>query len=128
MRTQETDTVNGPLPENLVTREQLKSWGENMKEPTPEVMTGSGAVSLARKITRLDAAFGSYGITIPGGEVQGQEKIILFAPSGVSTANFVLTGTFWRFSSFTFDGIGQSAILRWIAGKWLLVGGDATPG
>lgn len=124
MKNFEINTSEGAVGLLTMSRAQFIAALECLNHSSEvETLTGAGAVSLAVKTTRLDKASGTAAITIASGTVEGMEKAIVFVTVGGS-GQFTLTGTFWDWTTLSFDVNGRTAILQWRAGKWLLVAGN----
>lgn len=121
-----TNTFPTPLP----------PWSRAVQTPQIQTLDEDGAILLTMDTTFLsqttpkdatDLAV-AYDITLPDGNYQRQNKIILIPAGSIPnlTATFRVTGTFAGFTSLLFDSLGQSAVLLWDGAGWFLVGGNAT--
>ena len=67
-------------------------------------------------------------VALPNGRAKGDAKTIMIPGDKISaSASWLLTGTFAKYASFTFDQTGFNAFFRWDGSAWHLVGGNATP-
>ena len=85
-------------------------------------LTGNGTVDLDKLHCRLNAAAGAYSVALPNGNEEHEEQWILFVGTG---GTFNVSGTFRGFTSLQLEVLADSALLKWIAGKWTFVAGTA---
>lgn len=93
-----------------------------------ETLTAAGAVSVATRVTCLNAAAGAHAMTLANGTFAGQEKFLQFSGGSGSTATFVFSGmvNLKGGAGFTLDAANYSMALKWdaVAGMWAQMGGN----
>jgi hypothetical protein len=88
-----------------------------------ENVTASGAVSVSKQISRLNAS-AAIALTLADG-TQGQLKhVVMETGSGVNTATLTPTN-FVGGTNITFDAAGETVTLLFEDGNWYVVGGNA---
>lgn len=100
-----------------------------------ETLTGDGTISLDVTVTLLnqttpkDGVPTPFDVVLPDVDADCASPITkeIYIPKSVEdiTAPFRVTGTLTGFTSILFNATGQSAVLRWVAGSWVLIGGNA---
>ena len=93
----------------------VKYAGVCVETGTPDVVS-SGAISVTTAITYITNITTSVMTVTLADGVQGQEKTILMTIR--DTHNMTLTCTNSSFTNITFNGIGQTAKLKFMNSKW----------
>jgi hypothetical protein len=91
---------------------------------TFQTLSGSGAVSLLTKETRVVTTGSAAALTLANG-VEGQEKFLVMTTDGGGDATLTPANLI-NGSTITFNDVGDSAFLRFIGGEWCFMGGTAT--
>jgi len=85
----------------------------------PQSLSGAGAVDITNAFTALTTTGAAQALTLANGERVGALKIITHVVDGGSA---VLTPTTKiGFSTITFTGVGESAMLVYTAAGWAIV-------
>ena len=121
----EINTAEGRVDAVDYTQTEYEATQKYQKPATDyQELTGAGTISHDYAVTRLQSASGGpFAVVLPPGTDENETKEIYFRGSGGS---FVVSGTFWDWSTLTFNTIGRSAVLKWVDGKWMLIGGNCT--
>lgn len=123
--------VTGPLTLTAVTdgAKTLSAAVATARAAMEDVteLTGSGAVDLTKRVTRLNAAAGNWLLSLANGLYQGQE-VFIWAVDLAGSANWVasaLTNVAGG-TTFTLDASTNLLALKWDAAtsKWFQFGGD----
>ena len=105
-------TVTGNIPGNVTGNVTGDVFASN------QALSGAGAVNLTDMLTSLTSTGAAQALTLANGAV-GQIKIISHVVDGGSA---VLTPTTKiGFTTITFTGVGESAMLIYTAAGWAIV-------
>ena len=96
-----------------------------------QTVTGDTVISLSGEVTYLNNTTSKtggapYEVTLPNGSYVGQmHQFFIPKSNALSTARFVVIGSFAHFTALLFNTRSHSAVLTWDGSGWNVVGGNA---
>ncbi len=89
---------------------------------TPDAVTGTGTVSIAKAVTHLTTSSAAYTATLAAG-VNGQIKVISMIAfgGGANYATVTFTGASSSFDSIRFEAVGANALLLFTNSTWIIL-------
>lgn len=126
-----TCTTTSPSPASNTPPSPQPPWSRESFRVGVQTLVDNGTIDITRRITQLDqtvAGSSPYAITLPNGTYKGQIKEIEIPSANLTaTSSWLLSGTFAKYTSLTFDSLGFNAMLRFDGTGWQLIGGNCTP-
>ena len=94
---------------------------------TPDAVTGTGAVSIAKAVTHLTTTSSAYTATLAAG-VNGQIKVISMVAfgGGSNYATVTFTGASSTYDSIRFEVVGANALLLYTNSTWIILATNGT--
>jgi hypothetical protein len=89
---------------------------------TPQALSGAGAANITTSITNCTSTGASQVVTVANSTQIGQIKIVVHTVDGgdVRVTPTTLDGG----SYVTLDAVGDSVVLLWNDGAWIIIGGN----
>lgn len=126
------DCTSGRRPaSNNAPPSKLPPWARQPLAATAQYLYVAGTIDVQTEETYLSATLADYpdpiAVALPNGRAIGDRKVIKIPGDKLATtAGWLLTGTFAKYASLTFDGVGFNAELSWDGTAWHFLAGNAT--
>lgn len=96
----------------------------NAQSPAVQDITNAGAVDLINKVTQLTITTNS-ALTLADG-YEGQEKELVMIANTASHIHTLTPTNLAGGTTVALNGVGETAILKFLSGNWNMMGGSAT--